>query len=183
MQLVNKVYMITFTGDDSNPFIQYDMNTHIDWILVSECLNGTRSMSEYTPIEIVVKHKDANKCDFYGCSGSYGLLSKKAIDLLGDGAVENYQTLPAKLNGEDFSLLYCKKETDCFDRQNSKYVEFDEPSKFLLSIEKYAFYPDKIDANCIFSIPESNRMFCSQVLASTIENQLQGFRLIELFSV
>lgn len=174
--------MISSTDDDFKPSIQYDQNTHVDWVLVSECLSGARPVSEYIPIEIVVNHKEANKCDFYGCSGSYGLLSKKAIDLLGDHAIDNYQALPAKLNGEDFSLLHCKEETDCFDRQNSKYIAFDEPSKFLLSIERYAFHLDKIDASCIFSIPESNRMFCSQVLATTLERQLQGFKLIELFS-
>jgi hypothetical protein len=182
MQLIEKVFIVYLTSDEMKPHMDYGLNDHIDWVLVSEYLNGTRPIEEYVPIEIKVDHPSATEWDYYACSGSYGLFSAKAVQVLGEQALKNYRLFPTKLNGDSYFLLVCANETDCLDRANSIYATFDEPSKFLLSIEKYSFFTDKIDADCIFSIPESNYMYCTQILENTINKQLQGFRLIEVFN-
>jgi hypothetical protein len=53
----------------------------------------------------------------------------------------------------------------------------------MFSIAKYAFFPEKIDPAYFFSIPESQYLLCSQVLAEPINRELKGFGLIEVFNV
>jgi hypothetical protein len=184
MHLTEKVFIVFFSQDDARPFITTDANEHVDWIALAEGMEGSRPLENYAPIELAVNHPDATQFDFYKCDGRHDVFSERAVCILGDAAFKNYRLFPASINGEPYFILSrCLADVDCFDRQNSTYVECDPPEKLMFSIAKYAFFPEKIDSAYFFSIPESQYLLCSQVLAEPINRELKGFGLIEVFNV
>jgi hypothetical protein len=104
MQPEQKIFLIYTSSDAANSFLNYEDNTYIDWLSISQFLGGAKPCSGYMPIELTVKHKKALECDFYSCSGSYGLFSARAVTTLGETALQNYQLFPVKLNGESYFL-------------------------------------------------------------------------------
>lgn len=104
MQPEQKIFLIYTSSDAANSFLNYEDNTYIDWLSISQFLGGAKPCSGYMPIELTVKHRKALQCDFYSCSGSYGLFSARAVTTLGETALQNYQLFPVKLNGESYFL-------------------------------------------------------------------------------
>jgi hypothetical protein len=184
MHLTEKVFIVFFSQDDTRPFITTDSNEHIDWIALVELMEGRRPLENYAPIELAVDRPDATQFDFYKCDGRYNVFSERAVRILGDNAFKNYRLFPARINCAPYFILSrCLAEIDCFDRKNSIYVECDPPEKLMFSIAKFAFFPENIDPAYFFSIPESQYLFCSQVLAEPINRELKGFELIEVFNI
>ncbi len=181
--LTEKVFIVYFSQGVKRPFIENDLNRHINWVELDEFTEGTRPLTDYNPIELSVDDPDATQCDYYVCDGTHNVFSAKAVNSLGDAAFKNYRLLPAKINGEPYFILSrCLAEIDCFDRKNATYVECDPPEKLMFSIAKFAFFPEKIDPAHFFSIPESRYLLCTQVLAEPINRELKGFGLIEVFN-
>jgi hypothetical protein len=184
MRATEKVFIVFFSQSDTRPFIRTDANEHVDWIALAEWMEGTRPSESYEPIELTVDHPDGTQFDFYRCDGRHDVFSERAVRILGFAAFKNYRLFPARINGAPYFILSrCLTEIDCFDRQNSTYVECDPPEKLMFSIAEYAFFPERIDPACFFSIPESQYLFCTQVLAEVIDRELKGFGLIEVFDV
>jgi hypothetical protein len=179
-----KVFIVFFAQDTERPFIEHERNRHVDFVALDEFADGTRPLEAYEPIELIVDDAGATACDFYICDGTHPMFSAKAVEVLGAAAFKNYRLLPAKINGAPYFLLSQPlAEVDCFDREHATYVECDPPEKLMFSIAKFAFFPEKIDPELFFSIPESRYLFCTQVLADAITRDLSGFGLIEVFSV
>ena len=179
MEKIEKTYIVYPVRDGSKPFILYPKNTHIDWVLFDEFTKGIRPMSDYVPIRIKVKHKAALQYDFYHCSATMGLLSEKAISVLGEEMLENYRKIPVFINEKPYFALQIAKETDCLDLEKSVYVAFDEPSKYILSIAKAIFHFDKLNPNQWFSIPQINYIYCTERVAEKIkQTDLVGFEFI-----
>jgi hypothetical protein len=184
MHLTEKVFIVFFSQYDTRPFITTDSNEHIDWIALVELMEGNRPLENYAPIELAVDRPDATQFDFYKCDGRHDVFSERAVRILGDNAFKNYRLFPARINREPYFILSrCLAKIDCFDRKNSTYVECEPPEKLMFSISKFAFFPEKIDPAYFFSIPESQYLFCSQVLAEPINRELKGFELIEVFNI
>jgi hypothetical protein len=181
MQVAKKIFEIQSSLEETRPEIDYEKNSQIDWLLASECLDGTKPASEYLSININIDNSDALEWDYYGCPGTFGLFSEKAVHVLGDNAFQDYQLFPAKINSQSYFFPKCLKKTDCLDRDASTYVPFDDPIR-LMTIQKYVFNLEKIDVGRIFCIPEYKAIYCSQEIESTISKQLKGFRLVEIFS-
>lgn len=180
--MTEKVFIVFFSQGVQRPFIETDLNQHIDWVELDEFVAGTRPLDDYNAIELNVDDPDATQCDYYICDGTHNVFSAKAVKILGEAAFKNYRLIPAKINGEPYFILsQCLAQIDCFDRKNATYVECDPPMTLMFSIAKFAFFPEKIDPAYFFSIPESRYLLCSQVLADTIDRELTGFGLIEVF--
>jgi hypothetical protein len=178
-----KVFIVFFS-QGHRPFIEPALNRHVDWIALDEFADGTRPLEAYKPIELIVDDQDATQCDFYVCDGTHTMFSAKAVEVLGKAAFTNYRLLPAKVNGAPYVILsQSLAEIDCFDREHATYVECEPPEKLMFSIAKFAFFPEKIDPDSFFSIPESRYLLCSQVLADPVTRELSGIELIEVFTV
>jgi hypothetical protein len=179
-----KVFIVFFSQGTNRPFIEHELNRHVDWVALDEFADGTRPLEAYKPIELIVDDPDATKCDFYICDGTHNMFSTKAVEVLGEAAFKNYRLLPAKVNGAPYVILsQSLAEIDCFDREHATYVDCEPPEKLMFSIAKFAFFPEKIDPDYFFSIPESRYLLCSQVLADPITRELSGIGLIEVFNV
>jgi hypothetical protein len=181
MQVARKIFEIQSSLQGNRPEIDYEKNSKIDWLLVSECLDRTKPASEYLSINISIDNSEALEWDYYRCSGTFGLFSERAVDLLGNNAFQDFELVPAAVNSQRYFFLKCLKKTDCLDRDASVYVPFDDPIR-LMTIQKYVFKLQKIRAERIFCIPEYKAIYCSQVIEHTISKPLKGFKLVEIFS-
>ncbi len=179
MESPEKTYIVYPVRDDSKPFIDHE-GQGCDWNAWHEYMKGERSLSDYKPVNITVKHKDALRYDYYHFSNSMGLLSKKAIDVLGEDMLANYETLPVILNGAPYFAITLKTETDCLDVENSVYVKVNETETDFLSIAHYAFHWDKIELDRWFSVPQFNiYILCTERVAEKIRGtDLMGFEFI-----
>jgi hypothetical protein len=60
----------------------------------------------------------------------------------------------------------------------------EENAKSFLSIAEYTFFIDKVGANHVFSIPEYNYMYCTDIVKDEIEKRTTlGFTFLEIFDV
>jgi hypothetical protein len=179
MNNTEKTYIVYPVRDDRKPFILDSKNTHINWLAFDEFMKGIRPMSDYKPIEFKVKHKDALKYDFYHCSSCMGVLSQKAIDVLGDKMLENFKKVPVFINKKPYFAIKVVKETDCLDLENSVYEAIDDPQKYILSISKAVFHFDKLNPDQWFCIPQINYIYCTERVAEKIkQTDLVGFEFI-----
>jgi hypothetical protein len=181
MQVAKKIFEILPSLEKARPEIDYEKNSKTDWLLASECLDGSKPVTECPSIDLSIDHSEALEWDYYGCPGTLGLFSGKAVHVLGGNAFQGFQLVPAKINSQSYFFLKCFKKTDCFDRAASTYVPFDDPIR-LMTIQKYAFKLEKIDTKRLFCIPEYKSIYCSDEVQSLISKQLRGFRLVEVFS-
>jgi hypothetical protein len=177
-----KVFIVYFSQGVKRPFVENDLNRHVNWVELDEFVEGLRPRTDYYPIELTVDDPVATQFDYYVCDGTHNVFSARAVDRLGTAAFKNYRLLPIKINDEPYFVISrCLAEIDCFDRKNASFVECDPPEKLMFSIAKFAFFTEKIDPGHFFSIPESRYLLCTQVLAGRINRHLNGFGLIEVF--
>jgi hypothetical protein len=180
MENTEKTYIVYPIRDDAKPFILYPKNTHIDWVVFDEFMKGIRPMSDYKPIELKVKHKDALKYDYYHCSGCMGLLSQKAVDVLGEKMLENYERVPVFINKKPYFAIKIIRFFDCLDFEKSVYVDIEGTKEYLLSIAKAVFHFDKLNPEQWFSIPQYPiYIYCTERVAEKIkQTDLVGFEFI-----
>jgi hypothetical protein len=181
MHQFQKIYIVLSNRDDALPlFINYRQKD-INWIVLDEFVKGIRPMGDYTLANFIIKKPKKMICDFYFgfCNG---MVSKRLLDQT--EIFNHYRKFPVQINGEDFFALIIDKETNCLDRANSVYVELEENAKTFLSIAEYTFFIDKVDANHVFSIPEYNYLYCTDIVKQKIEKiSTLGFSFIEIFDV
>jgi hypothetical protein len=181
-ELTSKIFEIRTSLEDNRPEIDFELpeNGEINWGLIGEYIGGHRPAQEYLPIKITILDKLATEWDFYFFAAPFGMFSAKAVDVLGEKSFKNYHLFPAQINGADYFFLKCLERLDCLNKKKSVYTAFtDVPDRFML-IEKYAFDLEKIDAECFFSIPQNENLYCSQVQAKVITEKLRGIRLLNL---
>jgi hypothetical protein len=180
MTLATKIYEIGVSLEEDRPQINFEIQGKIDWALIDECLQGIRPISEYHLINIVMDNESFFEWDYYACPGTLGLWSERAIQILGKEAFENYELVPAELGNQNFFFLKCLKRLDCIDKINSIYEHLPSNPDRFMSVQKYAFHMNNIDRKYIFSLPETERLYCSEIYAQSIVENLKGFRVLEL---
>ncbi len=181
-ELTSKIFEVRTSLEDNRPEIDFEIpeNVKINWGLIGEYIAGSRPAQEYVPIEITVLSELATEWDFYFFAAPFGLFSARAVDIFGEKSFKNYHLFPAQINGADYFFLKCLERLDCLDKEKSVYTAFtDAPDRFM-TIEKYVFDLKKIDAECFFSIPQNENLYCSQVQSRIISKQLKGIRLLDL---
>jgi hypothetical protein len=181
MKNFQKVYILWANRDDSLPlFIEFENQT-INWVEFDEFLKGIKPIKDYAPVNFIVKKPKKILCDFYQTLGS-GLVSNRLLKLT--NVFSHYRKFPVQVNGEDFSMLLIDKETDCFDKANSVYVSYDEADKYLASIAEYSFMNQEVDTMNVFSIPEYQYMYCTDIVKKELEKKSYlGFSFIEIYDV
>lgn len=181
MKNFQKIYILLGHRNDALPlYINYEQHD-INWVGLDKFIKGIRPMKDYKTVNFIIKKPKKMICDFYNgfCNG---MVSKRLLDQT--EIFNNYRKFPVQINGEDFFALITNKETNCFDRANSVYVALEENAKSFLSIAEYTFFIDKVDANHVFSIPEYNYMYCTDIVKDEIEKLSSlGFTFLEIFDV
>jgi hypothetical protein len=179
MENTEKTYIVYPIRDDAKPFILDDENTHINWLQFDEFMKGIRPLSDYKPLEFIVKHKDALKYDMYHCTSCMCVLSQKAIDTLGEEMLENYIKVPVFINSKPYYAIKVAKTIDCIDLEKSVYVDPEGKGEQFLSIAKAIFHFDKLNSNQWFSIPQYIYIYCTESVAEKIKKtDLLGFEFI-----
>jgi hypothetical protein len=181
MKKFQKVYILWSNRDDSKPlFINYAQED-INWVELDDYVKGKKSMSTYKTVNFIIKKPKKLICDYY-LGFCNGMVSKRLLDLT--NIFDNYRKFPVQINGEDFSALIIDKLTDCFDKENSVWVKYDEADTMMGSIAEYTFFPDKVDVKNVFAIPEYNYLYCTDVVKNKIEQlSTLGFTFIEVYDV
>src|SRR5262249_31676940 len=87
-------------------------------------------------------------------AGTYGLLSKEVIEVIGDFMLQWFDLLEAQVNGRPFFLLRKKDTLSCFDQQNSIVISFPHQPGSIMRIDHYRFFKDRIPDPAVFPIPE-----------------------------
>jgi hypothetical protein len=182
MSNFQKVYILMGSRDDSKPlFIDYEQGD-IDWQELDAYFNGSKPMDSYKIANFIIKNKPKEMvCDCFIGLGSL-MISKRLLDLT--NVFDSFKKFPVQVNGEDFSALTIDKVTNCFDKENSVYVKYDEADVKMGSIAEYTFFPDKVDVENVFAIPEYHYVYCTDVVKNKIEQlSTLGFSFIEVYDV
>ena len=181
MNKFQKVYILWSKRDDALPlFIEPDKQ-NVNWLAFDEYLKGEKPIEEYKTVNFIVKKPKKMLCDFYFTAG-LGVVSKRLLELT--TVFDNYKRFSVQVNGEDFFMLLVDKQTDCFDIENSVWVKYDDADTMMGSIAEYTFFYDKVDAKHVFSIPEYNYTYCTDLVKSELEEKANlGFSFIEVYDV
>jgi hypothetical protein len=186
MERREKTNIISFIQDHSRPLIGFNkdgeyVGAGYDSETFRAHLDEGRPLSDYKPIEITVQREDALRYDFYTLVDCIGLLSKKAVDVLGEDMLANYTKLPAFLNGAPYFALAVSQTTDCLDLENSVYERGDETHPQFFSIAHYAFHWHKIELERWFTIPQKlDYTLCTQRVVEKIRRtDLVGFGYVQ----
>jgi hypothetical protein len=139
-------------------------------------LDGKAPASEYSPIRLVVPDDGATKWHSYTIAGTYGLLSKPVIDLIGRYMVAWFDFLDAWINDVPFFFLRKKAVLDCLDRKNSVLVPFSGEPGTIKRIDRYRFFKEKIPDPAVFPIPEIRyHLFATNSIKTKVEGaKLKG---------
>jgi hypothetical protein len=181
MNKFQKIYILLANRDDSKPlFINFEQ-ADINWTALDNSIKGFKPFDEYKMANFIIKKPKKLICDYYQGVGC-GIVSKRLLDLT--DIFDNYTKFPVQVNGEDFFALTIDKVTDCFDAANSIWVKYDEADTMMGSIAEYTFFPDKVDVENVFSIPEYHYLYCTDVVKNKIEHlSTLGFSFIEVYDV
>jgi hypothetical protein len=103
--------------------------------------------------------------------------------------VDGMKFFPFTANNEPWFLFMTERVIDCLDRSISEVTYFDSSPERALSIQRYAFFEDQLDAVDLFAIPEMNdgmffwtqRVFVTAKARDALEaSGAIGFRFEEL---
>jgi hypothetical protein len=182
MSKFQKVYILWANRDDSKPLFIESGQDGIDYIELEAYYNGKKPMSSYKIANFIIKNKPKEMvCDCFIGLGPL-MISKRLLDLT--NVFDSFKKFPVQVNGEDFSALTIDKVTDCFDKENSVWVKYDEADAMMGSIAEYTFFPDKVDVENVFTIPEYHYLYCTDVVKNEIEKlSTLGFTFIEVYDV
>jgi hypothetical protein len=172
------IYLVGASIEEERPVIDF---THpdckkVDWLLIDEVLRGMHPVGECQAVSIPVLVPGANAWSFYSVAGTLGLISRKAVQIIGDSAFQHFQLLSARLNDEEYCFLRAEKKLPVLDIGRSDIVAFRSNPARIKQIKKYAFKKDAIDSYVFFSIPEFPGLFATEAILQTVkQNGLAGF--------
>ncbi len=144
------------------------LNEAIDWSIFKKVADGK---AEYKPLEIKLKSNKILKKDLIGAPGCNGLISIKALELIGLDAFRDCMSFPLTINGESYFALYFLKNIDCLDAENSPHTLINTGvTEFgFWEIEKHSFHTNKIEPNTVFTIPQTERfLYCTEEIGRKI---------------
>lgn len=178
-----EVFEVDASDEDDRPQINYSASkkANNDWAALEApfCAGG--------PLVVLADHIDSLSWDFYFCGGTSGILSTRAVAVIGREAFSSYELLPATLNGVPYFLPRCIAPLDCFDRARSVWRPFPSNPARVMRIEQFAFVENRLTDPLVFSIPEGlgpesfGRVFVTQSIKRRIESAgLRGFRFTKV---
>ena len=168
------IFHIWESMNDYNETQVYDkLNEAFDWAIFKQVAEGK---AEYKPLAIKMRTNKILKKDLIDAPGCQGIFSKKAIEIIGLDTFRDFMIFPLTINGASYFAVYCLKELDCLDKENSphNFLNSGDTEFGFWEIEKHSFHLDKIKANTVFKLQETYRyLYCTEEIGSRIlENNL-----------
>ena len=168
------IFQIWESANDWNETQVYGkLNADIDWSIFKQVAEGK---VDYKPLEIKLKTNKILKKDLTGAPGCNGLISKRALEIIGLDAFRDFMSFPLTVNDVIYFALYHLKSLDCLDKDNSPHtlINTGNTEFGFWEMEKFSFHLDKIKLNTVFTIPETERnLYCTEEIGRKIlENNL-----------
>lgn len=178
------VFIIGSSLEEERPEINFEIaenSSCVDWLRTSQILDGKLDVSEYETPRLIVHEPDATNWDFFRCSGTFGIMSKRAVAVLGPFGTGCFDFLPALINEQPYCLLRQVGSMDVLDREHTVGKMFPhDPTRFM-RITRFAFRKPEISDPCIFVVPDTGyRIFGTDSIEGVIRsNNFRGFRLVD----
>ena len=170
----NNIFQIWESAADWNETQVYGkLNANIDWSIFKQV---AEEKAEYKPLEIKLKTNKIFKKDLIIAPGCNGLISQKALELIGLDTFRDFISFPLTVNDVSYFALYHLKSLDCLDKENSPHTVINTGNTEFgfWEMERFSFHLNKIKENTVFTIPETDRnLYCTEEIGRKIlENNL-----------
>lgn len=180
------VYRLQFwIREEERPWIDSEIPENgimVPWLKIAQVLNGELPASGYEPVHLVVKDPAAHEWHSYNIAGTYGLLSKEVVALIGPCMSAWFECLDAFVNEKPYCFLRRKATLDCLDVQNSGIISFPNEPGTIMRITHYQFFKERIPDCAVFPISEmKGELFATDLVKTTIEKAgLKGLYFVDL---
>jgi hypothetical protein len=106
---------------------------------------------------------------------NFDAFSPRAIAVLEPFFADRFGILPTKIEGHDYSCLYCRSRIDCLDHSASDIVYFDDGD--ILEVNKYVFGAHVPKDPAIFAMPKLTfSLYCTASVPKLVKDAgLKGF--------
>ncbi len=175
------VYQMRYwSKDEERPWINFEVPTNgsnVPWLHYGKVLSGDAPAHEYSPVHLVSDDPSTSQWHSYNVAGTYGMLSKSAIDLIGPYMTQCFEFLEAWINELPFYLLRRIGSIDCLDRTNSVVVNYPHDPGRIMKIKQFRFFKDGISDPMVFVIPEKKGgLLATDSIKQVVEEaKLKGF--------
>jgi hypothetical protein len=173
------IYSVRASIETDRPVIDFDdpANEAIDWMCIGDVLEGVRSLKDYSPVDIVINDPRAPQWDYYRSPGTLGVLSRRAIEVIGASAFRYFDLLPVGVNGVAYCFLRYQAVVPCLDLERSTFARFDCEPHRIMEVQKYAFYKNMVDDPLVFCLPEPFGVLYAteSVRQCVLSHKLRGF--------
>jgi hypothetical protein len=114
--------------------------------------------------------------------GAIPVFSQRAVDALGELLVQHGELLPLQIEGEQLYAYSVTRELAALDEEKSDLLRF--PSGWIMDVEEYVFFPERIDKYPIFKLPNLRaEVFVTDSFVSHVrQSRLTGFAFERVWS-
>jgi hypothetical protein len=180
MATLHVYHMRYWSKEEERPWINFELpqnGKNIPWREIGEVLDGKMPVSNYKPLRLVVNEEEPEQWHSYNVPGTYGLLSKTAVTLMGSYMTRCFEFLEAWINDLPFYFLRKIGSLDCLDRANSVLVPYPHDPSRVMDIERYRFVKEMIRDPIVFIIPEEKGwLLATDSVKAAVESAgLKGF--------
>ena len=105
------------------------------------------------------------------------IFTRRAVEALGDLLEDNGEIIPATCEGDRIFFFNVTKVIDALDESSSEVIRFDDSSD-VMSIDRHAFFREKLVGAAIFKIPQwpTRRVYVTDRFVERVESTgLKGF--------
>lgn len=139
---------------------------------------------KWKPIGVIVPKEEQHlpKCDFPELLPDVPVFSRRAKELLTDLLVPFGEFLPLLTDTGEYYAFNVINRIDVLNEKKSELERF--PDGRVMRVVKYEFYPEKIQDQLIFQIPqETTRIYVTDKFVENVkEYNLTGFEYLPLWS-
>lgn len=171
--MTRSVYHLRFwMENEDRPWIDFELPQPgvTSWMRLGKVLNGEAPASDYSVVRLAIRDARAADWHSYEVAGTYGLLSKAVIDLIGRHMTKWFDLLEAWVNDIPFCFLRKKRVLDCLDHDHSVLVPFPSEPDTIMRIDRYCFHKERIPDPAVFPIPEMKwNLFATDSIKREIE--------------
>ena len=148
----------------------------VSWSLIGQILEDKAPTGLYKPVHLVVKEANATEWDTYSAAGTYGLMSQRAVALVGDSMTLCFEFLEAYINEAPYFLLKPTGHLDCLDYDKSDIVYWDIDPYNIKTIKHCSFHKQQIPEAIVFRLPDWHGLFATAPIKAMIDKAgLKGF--------
>lgn len=173
--MTDHVHKFSSSLEDERPEIDFRMKCNqYDWTDFNRIMDGDLGVQFYSPVQFTIGHSDALLWDFYSVAGTLGLISDRAVRLIGESAFRNFDLLIAHINTAPYYFMRPAFCPNYLDIEKSEVRRFPHAPYGVMRIIKHAFKKNIIPEHLVFCIPEGGSYCTSSVVAAIGRHEIRG---------